>query len=57
MGEETMSVRTFWRAALCGIAVAAFAWSGASARAEQVTIKVGMHEHPPRIPIACLLVR
>ena len=45
-----MPVRTFWRAALCGIAVAAFA-SGATARAEQVTIKVWMHEHPPRIPI------
>lgn len=46
-----MLVRRSWRTALCGIAVATFVWSSVSARAEQVTIKVWMHEHPPRIPI------
>jgi ABC-type glycerol-3-phosphate transport system substrate-binding protein len=46
-----MSVRTFWCTVVCCIAVGAVAWNGGGARAEQVTIKVWMHEHPPRIPI------
>ena len=46
-----MSIRTTWCMVVCCIAVGAVAWNGGSARAEQVTIKVWMHEHPPRIPI------
>jgi multiple sugar transport system substrate-binding protein len=46
-----MLVRTSWPAVLCGIAIATFVWCSASANAQQVTIKVWMHEHPPRISI------
>jgi multiple sugar transport system substrate-binding protein len=48
-----MTVRTLFQAVFIGAAIAlglAVTSSGA-ARAEQVTIKMWMHEHPPRIPI------
>ena len=44
-----MPVRMIWRAAACAIALAVCGVR--AARAEDVTIKVWMHEHPPRLAI------
>jgi len=40
----------FRNAVVAGLAIALCAFAGA-ARAEQVTLKVWLHEHPPRLPI------
>ncbi len=48
-----MTVRTLFQAVFTGaaIVIGLGAASPGAARAEQVTIKMWMHEHPPRIPI------
>src|ERR1700677_3063707 len=46
-----MPARTFWRAAVWLVAAGTFTVGWGRLRAGKVTIKVWMHEHPPRIPI------